>query len=563
MLKADAAQAVNLVYFTQLVNVVGSGAYARDIVAVVGGAQDTVWLTSVIPILTVVLSSPVSQAADFWGRKWFLVCLTATGCVGSIVVSRANSMPMAIAGFTVSGLSFGAQPLLHAVTSEVLPRTHRSYAQASVNVSAPMGAIFGLYVGGALTRNTRPENFRIYWYIAAAIYASSALIVALLYNPPPRQLQLELTSREKIQRLDWVGYFLLTSGLLLFCLGLSWSQNPYPWSNVHVLATFLIGVALTIGLVVYQWRFKHDGMFHHGLFRDRNFPLAVFCIFCEGISFFCANTYFAFGISMFHTPDPLQVGLHYSIAFYSYAFFAVVAGTIRAVIIVAFSALLIFNVLMATVTPTTSVANLWGYPVILGVGLGFCLTALMTAAQFSAPIEHIAVCSGLMIGVRSLGGSVGLAIYNAIFNSALSTNLAPKIAAAVLPLGLPETSLGPFISSLTANNATAIAQIPGVNNEIIHAGGAALLDAFSVAFRYVWVAAGAFALPAIIGKVLPTTDSCAIIGLGICLQHFLTAAFFIYNPTNEFNTHIDAPVETDTINLHDGVDELHESEQKI
>jgi hypothetical protein len=41
--------------------------------------------------------------------------------VGYITVSRATSMPMAITGEVVAGLSYGAQPLLRAVASEVLP----------------------------------------------------------------------------------------------------------------------------------------------------------------------------------------------------------------------------------------------------------------------------------------------------------------------------------------------------------------------------------------------------------------------------------------------------------
>lgn len=494
-------------YIAQLLNLVGSGALARDITAVVGGASDTVWLTSVLAILTVVLSPPVSQAADYWGRKWFLAGLSAMGCVGCIIVSRADSMAMVIAGFTVSGLSYGCQPLIHAVVSEVLPRKFRSYAQASTNVSIAVGAICALLIGGALTRNSNPEGFRKYWYITAGVYAASATFVVLLYNPPPRELQLKLTFHEKVRRLDWIGYALLTSGLVLFCLGLSWSQNPYPWTDGHVLATFLTGVVLTLALVVYEWRFKRDGMLHHGLFRGRNFPIAVFCVFCEGLSFFCANNYFAFEVSVFYTTDPLFIGLHYSIAFWVFITFAFVAGaycwktkTIRLPTCTAFASFLIFNILMATANQNTPEANIWGYPVFLGIGLGLALTTLMVAAQFSTPPELIAVTSGLMISVRSLGGTVGLAIYNAIFNGTLSRNLVSDIAAATLPLGLPETSLGPLIGALSVNNATALGEIPGAGPDIIAAGAGALLNVFSMAFRYVWVAAGAFALLALIGK---------------------------------------------------------------
>jgi hypothetical protein len=60
------------------------------------------------------------------------------------------------------------------------------------------------------------------------------------------------TNGEKLAKLDWIGCALLASGLVLFCVGLSYSQNPYIWTDPHVLATFLIGVALIIGLGIYE-----------------------------------------------------------------------------------------------------------------------------------------------------------------------------------------------------------------------------------------------------------------------------------------------------------------------
>lgn len=64
---------------------------------------------------------------------------------------------------------------------------------------------------------------------------------------------------------------------------------------------------------------------------------------------------------------------------------------------------------MATATKTSSVA-VWGYPVLLGWALGMTLITLVTVAQLSTPPELIATASGLVISVRSLGGTVGIAI---------------------------------------------------------------------------------------------------------------------------------------------------------
>jgi len=55
--------AVNSIYITQMI--VGSGSMARDMTAIVGGATDTNWSASILAILIVVLSPPVSQAADY------------------------------------------------------------------------------------------------------------------------------------------------------------------------------------------------------------------------------------------------------------------------------------------------------------------------------------------------------------------------------------------------------------------------------------------------------------------------------------------------------------------
>lgn len=243
----------------------------------------------------------VSQAADYWGRKWFLVSLTLFGAIGSVIVSRATSMNMAIAGFTVTGIAFGVQPLLHTVSSEVLPRRWRAWGQAADMISNGLGTITGLLVGGALNRTNNPaaNGFRNYFLMAMAFYIFGALLTAVTYNPPPTEKQREFTGQtmEKLKKLDWVGYFLLAAGLVLFCIGLSWSHTPYPWSDAHVSATFAVGLAFAVGLVVYETWFKKDGMFHHGLFtKNRNFALALFCVFAEGVAFFAANTYFAFQV---------------------------------------------------------------------------------------------------------------------------------------------------------------------------------------------------------------------------------------------------------------------------
>ncbi|KAH6854698.1 major facilitator superfamily domain-containing protein [Chaetomium sp. MPI-CAGE-AT-0009] len=522
-----AVVAVCLIYFAQLVSLVGAGVQGQTIGAHFNDTSKVVWFASAIAIFTVVLGPIVSQAADYWGRKWFLVTLTLAGAVGSVVISRASSLNMVIAGFCLIGTAFGTQPLLHVVASEVLPRRWRGWAQACPLMFSTLGSLVGLFVGAALNRTSSPnsDGFRYYFYMAMACYLLAAIACALVYNPPPLPGQLALTQREKLAKLDWVGYFLFSTGLVLFSVGLSYSNNPYEWTDPRVSATFAVGITLSLTLILYETYHKADGIFHNGLFsRNRNFAIATLAIFLEGLAFFAVNSYFAFQVTVLYESDAMLSAARYSLKFVFTAVFGCVAGwratrtrRVRWITVAALALLLAFFVCMAT-SGRGSDAAVWGYAVLMGVAFGVVLTTLVTVAQLSTPPELISIASGLFISVRSLGGNVGLAIYNAVYNAAMA-RLDGNVGDAVVPKGLPVEELPRFVTALVGSNETALGRIPGATPEIIDRGTTALLDTYVVAFRHVWITAGCFVAVAAI------------------------AAIFLVEEEKEFNMRIDNPIE--------------------
>ena len=377
-------------------------------------------------------------------------------------------------------------------------------------MTAGLGAFIGLCMGGSLLRNNVFSNYRIYMYVCTGIFAAAALGVAVGYNPPPRELETSLSTAEKFRRLDWIGYFLFAPGLVLFCVALSWSKNPYPWSSGRILGLFVVGIVLMVAFFVYEWRFKKDGLLHHGLFKQgRNFPIALAVIFAEGVAFFAANSYYAFEVSVFTGSDLLIAGLHFGLLFLTSILCALLAGiwsqktkTVKLPMVIGFCCILIFFICMATSHPSTPDGALWAFAAILGVGTGIILPTIMVAAQLSTPADLIAETSALVLATRSLGGTVGLAVNNAIFTSTLETQIPAKIANAVLPLGLPITSLKGLIGALTTQDEALLAQVPGVTPSIIGAAAGALTQAYSISFRYCWIASACFCFVALVGRHL-------------------------------------------------------------
>lgn len=323
-------------------------------------------------------------------------------------------------------------------------------------------------------------------------------------------------------------YFLLIAGLVRTCAGLSWAEKPYNWPDPHVLGTFIVGIVFCAARVTYEWKFTSADMFHHALSssaaQTSQSPSA------PSLSKECSSSV---PIITSHTrsrqckkTDRLIITTRYSITFIL-ALFAITAGAyclhfriVRLPNSAAFLSFIIFFVLMATSSPKFS-QQVWGYPEFLGLGLGVCLNTLVTAAQFFTPPELISLASGLIIGVRSFGNSIGLAIYNTIFATTISRELVSRMPNAVVPAGLPASDIPKLILVLTGHNSKAVAAIPGMTPEIARMAEVVFKDAHMVAFRWVWVLVGSFAFVALIWRL------------------------FLQNPKKEFNEKIDAPAETE------------------
>jgi hypothetical protein len=73
-------------------------------------------------------------------------------------------------------------------------------------------------------------NWRWVYYIQIMMLVGALVLQIIFYKPPNfRQLHGERTVMQELKRVDWVGIFLLVSGLLMFLLGISWGKSKHPF----------------------------------------------------------------------------------------------------------------------------------------------------------------------------------------------------------------------------------------------------------------------------------------------------------------------------------------------
>ena len=523
-------------------SIVGGSVLSRYMAASLGDLSKSVWFVSSITIVNLSTILPMSQAADYWGRKPIILAATAGGAIGCIIISRATDMAVTIFAFVVLGTACGCQAALYSVPSEVLPRKYRPLAQAATNMAAGLGCIIGVLLACGLLNDNHVQNYRIFWYVNTGFFVLGFLGVFFGYNPPPRELQLSLTFTEKLRRMDWIGGFLISGSLALFAVALQWSGNPYTWSNGHVLGPFIIGVCGLVAFAIYEWKATSTGLLHHGLFGDRNFPLAVLAVTLEGLAFFTTNAYFVFEISLVNNTQLFQAGLPIITLFCISLLANLLAGLysswtrkIREPIVLGFALLVIFNALMASYKHGPAPA--YGYAVVAGAGIGVILSSIMVTAQLGTPKELISITSGIITAFRALGGTIGLAIDNAIVNNTLKSQLGTKVAAAVVPSGFPPQELVQLIPALLSGNPEAVASIPGMTPLLALKAGQATIEAYTIAFRNAWIAGAAFGALGLIGTIYV-----------FCVGHERNSitnncvgAILIRNPKEQFNNKVDAP----------------------
>lgn len=245
------------------------------------------------------LAPVLANASDlFQARKNILVVGCAVSVIGAGIAPGSSNIYRLIIAQILQGIGFAANTLAYAVPSEIVPRRWRPMTQGLIYLCACSGALLGQMTMGGLVKAYGPGGWRKFYWMQLALWATSGMGIWFGYKPRKRQTAFdELSTWEKIRRLDLVGSLLLTIGLTFFLTGLTLGGNSYGWANVRPLVTLIIGVVGLLSFFIYEWKGTSTGILHHDMFRGGNsqgrlFAICIGLIFIEGMLVFAYAVYF-------------------------------------------------------------------------------------------------------------------------------------------------------------------------------------------------------------------------------------------------------------------------------
>ena len=396
------------------------------IVGELGGLEHLSWVVTSYLLATTASTPLYGKLGDMYGRKPVFLVAIVIFLVGSMLSGLSQTMGELIAfravqGLGAGGLMVGAQ----AIIADVVPPRDRGRYMGLIGSVFAVASVAGPLLGGFFVEAL---SWRWVFYVNLPVGVIAVLIIVF---------RLHLHTPAQRHAIDYLGATLLTAGVSAIILLTTWGGSEYAWGSATILGLGVAGIVL-IGLFIAQEARAQEPIIPLNLFRSSVFTVASSLGFLIGLAMFGAITFIPVFLQLVYGVSPTSSGLR---------MLPLMAGLLAASIIggrtisrigrykpfpiagCAVTTVGMFLLSQLEVDTPPWLASV--YMLVVGVGIGLVMQVLVLAVQNTAPPKDIGVATSAATFFRSMGGSLGVALFGAIFASRLADELAqfpPEIA---------------------------------------------------------------------------------------------------------------------------------------
>ncbi|MFE1146258.1 MDR family MFS transporter [Streptomyces albidoflavus] len=394
------------------------GTAMPTVVADLGGLDHMAWVVTGYTLATA-CSTPVwGKLGDLFPRK--AVFLTSIGLflAASVLCGAAPSMNWLIAFRVLQGLGAGGMGAgAFALIGVLLPPRERGRYQGLVAAVMAVGQLGGPLVGGFVTAHL---GWRWAFYVnvpVGLVCVAWCWITLRVPAPGPRGRAV----------VDWRGIALLTGAVSAFVMAATWAGSVYAWGSWQIVSLAVLALALLAAFVATERRAPEPLMPLRIYQGHRNVPLAAVLLTVSGVSLFGATLYLPLYQQVVQSASAADSGLLLLPMMIATLVTSNIAGKVMTatgrykVFPVLGSALLVVGMgLLSTMDTGTSRFATSAYMAVVGAGTGFTLQMANTIAQNAVDLRDMGAASAATQLFRSLGGSLGVAVFASLFAGAVA-----------------------------------------------------------------------------------------------------------------------------------------------
>ncbi|MGH7933012.1 MAG: DHA2 family efflux MFS transporter permease subunit [Candidatus Binataceae bacterium] len=377
------------------------------------GVDEAAWVLTSYIVSNAIVIPLTGWLGSYFGRKRFFNFSILLFVGSSLMAGAAPNLATLVFFRILQGVGGGAMmPMSQAILMETFPPEEQAVAMSVWGLGMMLGPVLGPILGGWITDN---YSWRWIFYINVPIGLVAFLMVAVFVHDPDY-------IKRGTKHIDWWGLGYLAVGVGCLQVMLDKGERA-DWFSSHLIVTLAAIATIGITLFIIQEMRTGEPIVDLGVLKNRTF--AVGTLFTTVIMFGMYGTYVLIPLYCQQVAGytPLLAGLVLSIQSFGTLVSIILAGRlfnkIDPRLIVAIGCIVggIGTWDMAHFNPQI---DFWGIAVpgiLRGVGSGFIFIPMTTLSLGAVSKEQMGAASGLFNMVRTIGGSVGIALLVAMLAS--------------------------------------------------------------------------------------------------------------------------------------------------
>ncbi|ROT39558.1 MFS general substrate transporter [Sodiomyces alkalinus F11] len=393
------------------------------------------WVSVGYMIGGLVFALPSGKVYGLFDTKTLYLICSVIFCVGSALCGAAPNMPTMIVGRIIAGMGgngmyVGVLTLLAVTTTD----KERPAYLSLIGMSYGIGSIIGPLIGGAFATHA---TWRWGFYInllVLAVFAPVYIFIMPTFQPRPT-----MTVIEKFKAYDNLGTLLSVAGLFCAVMAVNFGGTLYPWASGQIIALFVVAGVLLIAFGLQQ-SFNFMTTFESRILPvqliTQKEPVLLFVLMAANN---CASM-----ISMYYIPlifqfiggaGALNSGIRLLPFIVATTVFIALQGALlphyplyKPWYVFGAACILVGGVFFHRVDISTTDAYLYGFQILIGVGVGCYLQAGYAVILGVIEMKDMAYGVTFMLFAQLLGITTGLSFSGAVFTNTVLGNLQPLLS---------------------------------------------------------------------------------------------------------------------------------------
>ncbi len=455
-----------------------------------GGLSYYSWVFTAY-LLTSTASVPIfGKLSDIYGRKPFYMGGITLFLFASALCGAAGNMPLLILFRAIQGVGGGIMMAnAFAIIGDVFPPAERGKWQGLTSAMFGFASVVGPTLGGYLT-----DNLSWRWVFYVNLPVGAVALVVLWFTLPWKR------RTGTAHAIDYAGVATLVAGVVPLLLAFVWVGDQFAWFSAQ-FDLLLLASAVLLTVFVLVERRAPEAILPPMLFRNRTFVSGAIIMFFSGMAMFGATVYIPLFMVAVRGASATRAGLTVIPMTLAMVCASIVSGQVvsrtgryRYLIIGGSALILTGQFLLTRLGVATAPLFIYAAMVVVGVGIGSGMPVITIVVQNAMPYRVLGTVTSATQFFRSIGSTIGVAIFGSILITRLGTEIPNRLPSTVKeglsPAGLhavedPKVLLSPVSGQLLANAFRPLGDagrplLAGTAEALRHAFAASLQDVFFV-----------------------------------------------------------------------------------